>query len=278
MLKQLLAHLNSRNPAVREEAMREARALPPEDLLQLIAMEVKRYRRKKRIQSIIGLVVFYICVLYGAYTFGMSLWMYLVALGVGLAASAAIGRWNVSSRALQNLLGIIVETDDICFLLPTLRMISEGITSEKQFALIPTWSRVVLMRLLPKLRASDVTDWTREDKKLLLRPLFVLLQIPDVELALITLKALEQVGGEEAIPAVRNLSRYRGEMQPVADAAAACLPYLTANAEQSRQSQSLLRASSAETASSSNVLLRPAATNPEETPSEQLLRPHFSEE
>src|SRR5437868_2815981 len=45
-LDQLLHDLNSRKGAVHREAMRRARALPPETLLQLAQRETKRYRKR----------------------------------------------------------------------------------------------------------------------------------------------------------------------------------------------------------------------------------------
>src|SRR5207248_2650082 len=49
MLERPLKELNSSNASVREAALREARALPPEQLLQLFEREIERKRHVRRL-------------------------------------------------------------------------------------------------------------------------------------------------------------------------------------------------------------------------------------
>ena len=92
------------------------------------------------------------------------------------------------------------------------------------------------------------------------------------------LAALEQVGDKSALPAVSRLESMlaiTAAQRSVRTAAKRCLPYLNANAENARSSQTLLRASSASEVSS-DTLLRPSSN--QETPPEQLLRASSEEE
>lgn len=93
-------------------------------------------------------------------------------------------------------------------------------------------------------------------------------------LILATLKALEQVGDEAAVPYVEQLAlanpkspaQYR-----IRESARECLPYLRSGAAQRQGSQTLLRASSSDAGQQTNVLLRPAV-NVSTVEEAQLLR------
>ena len=95
--------------------------------------------------------------------------------------------------------------------------------------------------------------------------------LEDTGLTLCVLRALEQAGDAEAIPAVERLNSPVWGRR-IFQAANECLPFLQARADQHRLAQTLLRPSAC-SVETSDVLLRPAMGTTDGTPSEQLLRP-----
>ena len=133
-------------------------------------------------------------------------------------------------------------------------------------------AREALVRLLPRLKQSDVEYLTLDRRKILLKQFNSLKANPELLLAI--LKAMEQVGGAEAIPTVSRLAAGRGlnSKRPGIQAAAqVCLPYLQARAEGRELRDTLLRSSSAAEVAP-ETLLRPAPATSEE-PANELLRP-----
>jgi hypothetical protein len=139
-------------------------------------------------------------------------------------------------------------------------------------------ARLALLRLLPRLRASDATLLRPGQRASLYRYLKMRNAHRDVDFLLAILKALEQVGDASALPPVQRLAEGAGHtynQRRVRRAARECLPYLEARAEQQRASQTLLRASSA-VATTPQMLLRPATGGNNAEP-QQLLRPGAQE-
>ena len=124
-----------------------------------------------------------------------------------------------------------------------------------------------LCLLLPRLKASDAHLLTSAQRQLLLQELRLGDQQRETEYALAILKALEQVGGVEAIPVVRHLAEGGPESwqyqmqggvgtwqeQRVREAAQQCLAALIAYRTRQRTHATLLRPASA----SRGELLRP---------------------
>ena len=137
-------------------------------------------------------------------------------------------------------------------------------------------AELALTRLLPQMKASDASLLHPKQRAILykmLRPLHVGAHAP---LICAILRALEQVGDQSAFAPVSKLARMRTftpTQNKVRDAAANCLSYLSLNSDNARNSQTLLRASSAMSVTTPDMLLRPAASYAQETPAEQLLRP-----
>jgi hypothetical protein len=132
-----------------------------------------------------------------------------------------------------------------------------------------------LTRLLPRLRASDASLLDEEQRKCLYRAL----RGRDTNLILAVLKALEQIGDEQAVPFVQKLANGEGlaaRNSGIRAAAQECLPALQERAERERASRELLRAASASD-TPSDVLLRPAGGTIEADP-QQLLRASGAEE
>ncbi len=151
-----------------------------------------------------------------------------------------------------------------------------------------------LIRLLPRLQASDAGLLNREQRVCLNKAL----NGRNEDLIIAILRAYEQVGDETALPCVESLANETPDTLSSAQdsrmsesiitgllgaklkaapsahitaAAQSCLSYLRVRVEQQRASQTLLRGASAN-AVAPNTLLRPAQAS-EATHPEQLLRP-----
>ncbi len=125
-----------------------------------------------------------------------------------------------------------------------------------------------LLKLLPRIRASDATYIDAEGMKALIG----LLREDFDPLRLAILQALEQIGDERAVPMVMDLRDSPRVRLEVRQAAAECLPALENRARLARESATLLRASSGlSPTEASSVLLRPASSA--EAAADNLLRP-----
>lgn len=146
-----------------------------------------------------------------------------------------------------------------------------------------------LIRLLPRLKASDADLLSDAQKSVLIRILnepigtfvagsvgyvFRLATNRDFELRLAILKAFEQVGDKRMIGVVERLANIKPKnagQKRIKEAAEACLPALQSRIEQKTYSQTLLRAAEVTDAAPA-TLLRAATGTASESP-EQLLRP-----
>jgi hypothetical protein len=139
-----------------------------------------------------------------------------------------------------------------------------------------------LVRLLPRLQASDADAITEAQRKCLYRQLLNLtfaeggefhIDQNDEEFLLAALRALEQIGDAKAIPSVQDLADRSGSTPNavrVSEAAQQCLVFLQQRVERQGQSASLLRASCGQDVSS-HSLLRASVGVPSTDP-QQLLR------
>jgi hypothetical protein len=136
-----------------------------------------------------------------------------------------------------------------------------------------------LTRLLPRLHASDAALLNPAQRACLYHKLKMENARTQENLLIAILKALQQVGDQNAVSYVQALADrtpFFKEQREVRDAASACLPFLQEHAKQTQYSQTLLRASS-ETSTPPEVLLRPAYGSPESHPA-QLLHPGVAED
>jgi hypothetical protein len=127
-----------------------------------------------------------------------------------------------------------------------------------------------LARLLPRLKASDAPLLNSEQRACLYRALQQSTLPPLSRLTLPILKALEQIGDEEALPQVESLLRQPYLNSEKRAAAETCREFLIQNAEQKRIRKTLLRP--VETVEAHpETLLRPAQACTTTAP-EELLR------
>lgn len=268
-LEDLLRRLSSRKEAARAEALREARALPPEDLLELVRLTHRSGSRAwKQAGKISGIVV---TLYFLEQVFNQKLYPLDVAL-IALSMPISLRLSSAATSRQQALAKLLEEVEDVRFIGPALALLHPVETRDKATKQV---ARSVLKRLLPRLTATDHDLLTSAQKHSLL--ILLTMRYDDVDLTLAILKALEQIGDEKAIPVVEELSHEPAasvNMRRVRDAANDCLPFLRARVKQAEQSQMLLRASMPD---APDTLLRAASAQPDVTPAEELLRPQESE-
>src|SRR5579871_2433489 len=275
MLKQLLRQLNSRDAEVQREAIRKARLLSSEDLAQLVKMETSTYNRHVAwlfLSPALGLILLY---------FGMiaSVILHFIAgLGVGVlflllstlfVSFVGLPIWlgfTLPKRARRNLAAVFAEVDDPAFIQTLLTLLASGRKDKR----ITEHVARALKHLLPHLRDDQrhlLNYYHRQTLCSLLET-----HAADPELILTVLKALEQIGNDEALPAVEKFALQISPLQNEAlqSATQECLLFLRQKYVQTQQAQTLLRASEAAT---SGVLLRPAMSDLSARHAEHLLRP-----
>lgn len=266
-----LRGLNSYKRENREASLRQISGLSPENLMQLMREGARLYSKHYRLSTWVELVLLVSCLP----VFGMSMqsgWQSFL-----LVVFLAVG-WHfctVPWRMYRALVGILEHTEDLKLIGPAISMyIHRDGPLRTRMALGKT-----LCRLLPQLRSSHSILFTGSQKQDLLRLLSTVASTDNadeksiiVRVTLQTLKALEQIGDESAIPVVQNLaSPTLNQNTMVQQAASECLEFLRVNAGRQREMQTLLRASAAATAAP-DTLLRPASGSMDTAP-EQLLRP-----
>lgn len=273
-----LRGLNCYKRENRDTTLRQISGLSPEHLMQLMREGARLYSKRYRLSTCVELVLLVASLpiaLLLFVSFEMSIRM--SGLPFFLVVFLAVG-WHfctVPWRMYRALVGILEHTEDLKLIGPAISMyIRPDGPLRTRIALGKT-----LCRLLPQLRSSHAALFTGSQKQDLLRLLSIGASTDNadeksviVSVTLQTLKALEQIGDESAIPAVQNLaSPILNQNMMVRQAASECLEYLRLNAGKQREMQTLLRASAATTAAP-DTLLRPASGSMDTAP-EQLLRP-----
>ncbi|HZT44433.1 MAG TPA: hypothetical protein VFA07_19875 [Chthonomonadaceae bacterium] len=274
-LEKILHDFNSRDNAIYEAAMQQARALSPEDLFRLANKEARNYRRQRRrafwiYPWLAGSLIFFASV--GDLFRSVPVWKAIVVIWFLLSwASYFLSIWAyyMPSKARRSLAAILEETQDLRFL----GIIQNLIRAVTQDPTVRKSAFAAFRRLAPQLLDphQKVVSVQEQNKALLM-----LLSSPysDVDMTVSALKTLEQVGDESAIPVVQNLADLppaTWKMKRIREAAQECLPYLREHIREARQAQTLLRPSDS-AASGTESLLRPTNTTGMETPQEQLLR------
>ena len=269
LLQRLLDQLNSRDPIILAEALREARALPPDDLLRLILLsrKARKVRREKRFGLHVIVMSFVAFCLFGMRSHSHFTYVVLCNVIFMMCNMCVDVLYHTYQRARRKINEILQEVDDIRFIPHLLRSI--GGPSDEGL-------REALRRMLPQVRADHAPLWSKADKATLL----IQFKKPthDVRLTLCCLKALEQIGDKSAIPAVKKLMEqaFLNGWKTLWKASKECLLYLESNSGKFQQAETLLRASDAAHVRP-DVLLRAASSTAEAGTGEQLLRPGVSE-
>jgi len=257
--RDIVLKLNSRKASVRQEAERDLAALGPAAVDRLLAlMEKEGVNRRKRRNIGIAVVIVYIflVVLSAVTNHGASAGSYSGMFGAIAALFAA-------TQLQKNAAGALARYDDVRgvgFLAEAMEYGDKGIERQAETALV---------RLLPRLRATDHALLTEPQRRCLDR---ALVKRRSPELALAILAAYEQVGDEKSVELVERIAS--AQIPAIKDhrvikRAAEVLPALRHRAELVRAAQTLLRPADKADA---DILLRPAS-GPPTGPVETLLRP-----
>lgn len=129
-----------------------------------------------------------------------------------------------------------------------------------------------LTNLLPRLNANDTNLLNVKQRACLYRMLKMSNANSDCDFILAILTALEQVGDKDAVPFVERLAKTNPwgiKQKKIRDAAAQCLPNLLDVANRTKESMTLLRASSS-AGTTPEMLLRPVTAPPDVVPGEML--------
>jgi len=280
-LEKLLCELDSRDKMRRQQAIDQARALPPEALLQLVDLERQSYTQKTRKAGALslGVLMMTVAVLYLCYVF--HIWdsptahALPVAVGAGFAALlwGIIGNRYQPIRARYALIQVLGTIQDLRFLDALFTLLRET-EDDSGRSIVRQSLRQALRRLAPQLLDPHQKVISTPEQNRALRMLLSSSFTPytDMELTLSILKTWEQIGDESVVPVVWRLANAPPatlKMARVRKAARECLSYVQLHVEEAKRTQTLLRPSAAPAETSD--LLHPADPAGISVP-EQLLR------
>ena len=317
-LKHVLALLDSHDWTRQKEGRLQAEQLSISELRLLADLEERHYRQERACQKRdmgIALSLFLTPIGYWAFrrsidNSGHPLLLFYLLLGgllVYFVLPNPIAFLAPASRARQNLASLLLASEEPQ-LVPYILSMLQDATTGIAFANAGTFRRLnpvliqALVKLLPRLQEGDADSWTDEHKQILND----LLSEPtwNIELSLVILKALEEIGEGWCLYAVERLAmlgvdhgeipilggnplqtwedwRQRNDVtlhqleqkeSLLSLAARQCLPQILHRIEGMKQAASLLRPSDIQERDEGKSLLR-AAPKAEEDPPEQPLRP-----
>jgi hypothetical protein len=261
-LRDALKQFGTRREAA---AGRQIEAMGPEAVDRLLQMLELETRKRKAINRVVSAALLAYLVLFISSDFpwlSAPFWLRvtvpLIVIPSLLALMGASRHHNHVARALS-------KVDDVCAVGLLLQALK--VKNIDQASVLGT-----LTRLLPRMQATDSHLLNNEQRGCLYR---ALRWDPREHSAFLVsaLKALEQIGTEEALPLVDRLANGpigRPRDPDVERAAQACLPFLKERAVRDREHRTLLRATESGE-DSTEGLLRPAA-NTIEVGRDALLR------
>jgi hypothetical protein len=231
-----------------------------ETLLPVLKNLARRERRRRALrvafENIFSFGLFWYWFHYSLHGYGPVSWILFLPFSAVLTLFAnalvhpLIAKWTHLRRDAKAI-HTVAELDDIRSVGP----LAEAL--ELRNAGIQRIAEAALIRLLPRLRASDAGLLSAEQRSYLYRAL----NGKNEELILAILQALEQVGEGAAFPFVKRLAEGKGRAESsirVLKTAQECLPFLWQKAANERASNELLRAGGRPD-TPADILLRPAA-------------------
>lgn len=284
-LERMLGRLGSPNEADREAAKKHVRALTPDQLVKLVDLEASRdgaWMSRAAVLTVACYTLAFVVIVSICAALGVYKDRSVFTTGIGMLFAMQFRYlYAQMPRARRSLNEVIEGVDDVDFIPACLSLL--------QTRSVPVRESMngVLTRLLPQVRKGQADDWTSKQTQQFLTVLDT--PIGNPELTLCVLKALEQIGDEAALPAVRKLANLKTEItiwdkiprmskeeqqrrrKMIREAAEACLPFLEMRLEDQMQAQTLLRAS--EASATPETLLRAAEHASTDKAPEQLLRP-----
>jgi hypothetical protein len=269
----LQKRLVNKNKAVSAEAEGQLAMMDSAALTAFIAFE--RQNRRRRIKSAsISLIVLY-CTLIAISIFTKQSHLFgMFGAFTGVMAGAAAFSRSYKSGVVA--LTRLENTDSVGELVSAL---------EIQDREVQQIVRPALIRMLPKLRASDaklLDDSSKQTLRRFLKGKFSGRTVStgayetDALLRIAILDALKQIGDSSFIEIVKDIANGDGHQvdrmaKEIAAAARECLPYLEQRTLEAAASSELVRASSANSVGSADTLLRPV-TGTQEMHETELLR------
>jgi hypothetical protein len=261
---------NAERRAWAEEHIRKHGSSLTASLVATIENEgLKRRRRRKVLNWSVGI--------YGGFVLGFILWYLVRGLWTGHWGNFPFGMFRIfnfaslagifvaSSGAQKSAARALALLDDP----KTVGALAEAL--EYSDLDVETVARNALIRNLPLLKASNA-EFLSDDQRKCLHRVFLKAD-QDLKLGMAILAALDQVGDDRDVSAVKKLTEAEAATsneKKLQEKAKEILPGLEERAEMSRVANTLLRASS--TPASEVTLLRPAQDTGE-TCEAQLLRP-----
>ena len=250
-------------------AERGAAALPA--LRDYLYRQIAETRNRKR-QNIVRLslwILLWVGILAIAASLPQKSLLYIVfrMIGQGIASLSSLFILKDAVSARQNAITALRRFDDSRQIGLFAACMNDKNGDVRKIA------RDTLKKLAPKAQASDARYINKEEMQTLVEALRK--QKRDAGLMLALLKGLEQIGDERALANVTALTGNSSVSPSVKQAARECLPYLQIRAEQAKQAQTLLRASSSN-AAAPETLLRPASgVSTASNDAQELLRPQI---
>jgi HEAT repeat protein len=199
-------------------------------------------------------------------------WLPLYLPGVNLLFGLSTMLGAMPSRIYRSAIQLLTEFDDVRAI-PYLLDTHEDTTNNELL-------EKTLTRLLPLLKEDDGGFFDTASRNALRGKLrrgiqqgfFSNCTRQEEALLIAILKGLEQIGTQDDLPVVEQLAN-KGVTEELKTAAQECLPYLQQYGGERTLRQTLLRPSSTN-GETESTLLRPVQTTPDNSPTEQLLRPH----
>jgi hypothetical protein len=228
-------------------------------LLDAISMEQQRRKRKQRVLLPVTAITFVVvaaALAASGIVGGAGFPLIVISTLAFFILYNALTRASYRHKAMLRVLASINDTRVVGKFAEALDMVSSDDYAASRLA------RNALVRLLPRLQASDADYLTPGQRESLCRGL----RSGDRDLVLAILKALGQVGDAEAIP---HVERVRSNDAVVQRETQQCLELLSARVKSQQTRDTLLRASSEQIAPTEHLL------HPSEEPvphAEQLLR------
>lgn len=269
-----LNQLSDKNEERRRWAEQRVRKMSPAELdrlMVLVKQEGSKRKRRRKIVSLIGRVwlslILIMCLAYIAHGLWTGTWGDLPDKFIGLGGIAGIGTiFLAASNTQKNAARALAIFDHTA----AVGVFAEALYYEDID--VAKLACEALIRNLPSLTANDCDLLNDEQRKCLHRSLYV--RDNGYALGMAILAALEQVGDDRDLAAVKKLSVFEAatsNQKKLREEAIRILPGLEQRAELSKAASTLLRATSSPYAPEAS-LLRPAA-GVDQSPEGLLLRP-----
>jgi len=282
----MLQRLNHAQKDIRQSAVREFRDLSGEEKAELARMAYREAQQQRENYAGWWLAATVAFMVVGMRLFDLS---FATCVAISAMTGFLLSRFLETSLERDTMLELIDHVHEVEFLPFALMQLQSGVAEGKRPRQIQGGRnlRNATLRLLPRLDEASVADWNRAQRDALLAPLNR--PFDDVELTIAVLGAVDRVGSESAVQAVRRLvemppamilsnlppsygaADFEANRLLIQDAARECLPELEATTTRQKQAKILLRASDTRSPLETETLLR-ATSAVDQTPTDQLVR------